>query len=154
MEDKRGRGRPRQKLLDWMMTEGYRKKLSFEKRGAIGGVWTCQRTENLKKKKNSNAFIWGGGVVCHSWMHLCLCVMSLIWLWLFSVSWFRVANSLVFGLEMPIRVVQTVPIQRTPTAFWSRYEPALRLLYEVQKHLMLACSSILTGWFLGIDSIC
>jgi len=23
MEGKRGRGRPRQKLLDWMMTEGY-----------------------------------------------------------------------------------------------------------------------------------
>src|SRR6218665_4091088 len=25
MEDKRGRGRPRQKLLDWMMSEGYSK---------------------------------------------------------------------------------------------------------------------------------
>ena len=25
MEGKRGRGRPRQKLLDWMMSEGYRK---------------------------------------------------------------------------------------------------------------------------------
>src|SRR6218665_1264620 len=39
MEDKRGRGRPRQKLLDWMMSDGYlKKKLNIEKHGAIGGL--------------------------------------------------------------------------------------------------------------------
>jgi len=42
MEGKRERGRPRQKLLDWMMSEGYikleEKKLNIEKHGAIGGL--------------------------------------------------------------------------------------------------------------------
>jgi len=41
MGSKRGRGRPRQKLLDWMMSDGYsklKKKLNIEKYGAIGGL--------------------------------------------------------------------------------------------------------------------
>jgi len=36
MEGKRGRGRPRQKLMDWMIEEGYRKRHNTEKSGVVG----------------------------------------------------------------------------------------------------------------------
>ena len=38
MEGKRGRGRPRQKLMDWMMEDGYgnsRKRQDIEKNGVV-----------------------------------------------------------------------------------------------------------------------
>jgi len=41
MEGKGGRGRPRQKLLDWMMSKGYSKlteEATLEKHGAIGSL--------------------------------------------------------------------------------------------------------------------
>src|SRR6218665_975472 len=50
---KRGRRRPRKKLLDWMMSEEY-SKLKEEAQHRESPmkpleVWTCQRAENLKK---------------------------------------------------------------------------------------------------------
>src|SRR6218665_3679697 len=48
MEGKRRRGRPRQKLLDWMMSEEYSKlKVEAQHRE----TWN-QRAENLKKKSS------------------------------------------------------------------------------------------------------
>jgi len=50
MEGRRGRVRPRQKLLDWMMSEGYskfKKKLNIVKHEGIGG----QTAENLKRRE-------------------------------------------------------------------------------------------------------
>jgi len=41
MEGKRGRGRPRQKLMDWMMEDRYensRKGHSIEKSGVVGNL--------------------------------------------------------------------------------------------------------------------
>ena len=35
MEGKRGRGRPRQKLLDWRTSEGYSKELKEEKKNLV-----------------------------------------------------------------------------------------------------------------------
>src|SRR6218665_1511782 len=54
MDCKRGRRRPRKKLLDWMMSEEY-SKLKEEAQHRESPmrpleVWTCQRAENLKKK--------------------------------------------------------------------------------------------------------
>src|SRR6218665_3023176 len=56
MDCKRGRRRPRKKLLDWMMSEEY-SKLKEEAQHRESPmkpleVWTCQRAENLKKKKS------------------------------------------------------------------------------------------------------
>ena len=53
MERKREKGRPRQKLMDWMMDDGYRK---LKKGTTTGGMesmdmWTCRTADNLKKKK-------------------------------------------------------------------------------------------------------
>ena len=50
------RGRPRQKFLDWMMSEEYDKlKEEAQHRETRNveplEVWTCQRVENLNKKK-------------------------------------------------------------------------------------------------------
>src|SRR6218665_2757319 len=55
MEGKRGRRRPRQKLLDWMMSEEYSKlkrRSSTWRNMKPLEVWTCQRAENLKKKSS------------------------------------------------------------------------------------------------------
>src|SRR6218665_922139 len=56
MDCKRGRRRPRKKLLDWMMSEEY-SKLKEEAQHRESPmkpleVWTCQREENLKKKSS------------------------------------------------------------------------------------------------------
>src|SRR6218665_3710917 len=40
MEGKRGRGRPRQKLMDWMMEEGYGKLKEKAQRGEEWSRWT------------------------------------------------------------------------------------------------------------------
>src|SRR6218665_3044397 len=56
MDCKRGRRRPRKKLLDWMMSEEY-SKLKEEAQHRESPmkpleVWTSQRAENLKKKSS------------------------------------------------------------------------------------------------------
>src|SRR6218665_1015908 len=56
MDCKRGRRRPRKKLLDWMMSEEY-SKLEEEAQHRESPmkpleVWNCQRAENLKKKSS------------------------------------------------------------------------------------------------------
>ena len=40
MEGKRGRGRPRKKLLDWMMSEGYGKLKEEAQNREPSDVWT------------------------------------------------------------------------------------------------------------------
>jgi len=45
MEGKRGRGTPRKKLLDWMMSEGYSKlkeEAQHRETWSHFKVWTCQ----------------------------------------------------------------------------------------------------------------
>jgi len=55
MEGKRGRRRPRQKLLDWMMSEGYSKRIrrSAPSRNKVIACLDLpwQRVENLKKEE-------------------------------------------------------------------------------------------------------
>src|SRR6218665_2446642 len=51
MEQKRGRGRPRQELMDWMMEDRYGKlKEKTTSRGVESlDIWTCREADNLKK---------------------------------------------------------------------------------------------------------
>ena len=49
MEWKRSRGRPRQKLLDWI--QGIERKGTTTRRVEPLDIQTCQRTENLKREK-------------------------------------------------------------------------------------------------------
>jgi len=54
MEGKRGRGRPRQKLMNWMMEDGYknsRKMHNIEKSGVAGHL-----ADHLKKKITKHEF--------------------------------------------------------------------------------------------------
>ena len=54
MEGKRGRGRPRQKLLDWTMsrdTANLKKKLNIEKHGAIGSLDLPEGRELKEREK-------------------------------------------------------------------------------------------------------
>jgi len=57
MEGKRGRGRPRQKLMDWMMEDIYENlKEKAQKAGGVESmdIWTFgQKTYNLKKEVTS-----------------------------------------------------------------------------------------------------
>ena len=52
MEGKKGRGRPRQKLLDWMDTANLRKKLNIKKRGAIEGL-DLPESRELEEEEDS-----------------------------------------------------------------------------------------------------
>ena len=60
MEGKRGRGRPRLNLLNWMMSEGYRnlrKKLNIQKHGAIGGLDIPEGRELKRRRLPKNHFL-------------------------------------------------------------------------------------------------
>jgi len=50
VEEKRGRGRPRQKLMDWMMDMGTQRKGTTPRRVESLDIWTCQEADDLKKK--------------------------------------------------------------------------------------------------------
>ena len=50
MEGKRGRGRPRQKLMDWMMEDGYWKLKENAQHREEWSRWTCLEADHLKNK--------------------------------------------------------------------------------------------------------
>ena len=51
VEGERGRGRPRQKLFDWMMEDGYGKlKEKAQHQEESLDIWTCREADDLKKK--------------------------------------------------------------------------------------------------------
>src|SRR6218665_1344874 len=54
MDCKRGRRRPRKKLLDWMMSEEYNKlkEEAQHRESPMKPLEVCQRAENLKKKSS------------------------------------------------------------------------------------------------------
>src|SRR6218665_883911 len=55
MEGNRRRGRPRQKLMDWVMEDGYwklREKGTTSRRVKSSDIWTCREAGHLKKKNS------------------------------------------------------------------------------------------------------